>query len=308
MTDWQAIAVRFGLYIDLMLLLGVPLFGLCAFRIHERASLARSRLGTLLAATGVLGVALSLVGMAVMARSMSGAEDFVSIERHVYAMVVLHTNVGLAWLVRVGALVAAVCAAVWLRPWPTLWLSAIAIPGAVALSSLAWAGHGAMDDGAKGTLHLTADVLHLLAAAAWVGALAAFVLLSARTRSVDPDRMALLGRVLDGFAGMGTVIVATLVITGAINYGLINGWGLRALTSTLYGVLLILKLLLFALMLGLAAIHRYLLGPRLQMARREGRGPGVVTALRKSLVIEFAAATVILILVAWLGTLSPGTA
>jgi putative copper resistance protein D len=288
-----------------MLLFGVPLFGLCALRRHERASFAGSRTGGLLAATGMLGVALSLLGMAAMARSMSGAEDYASMERHIYEMIMLHTNVGLAWLVRMAALVAAICAALWLKRWPTLWLSTIASSGAVALSSLAWAGHGAMDDGAKGYVHLLADILHLLAAAAWVGSLAIFVRMSAHARSVDSDQVQLLSRVLNGFASMGTVIVATLLITGAMNYWLINGAALQTLTSTLYGTLLSWKLLVFVLMLGMAAANRYLHSPRLNMARRNGGVPRAAAALQRSLTAEFAAATVILFLVAWLGTLSP---
>jgi putative copper resistance protein D len=305
MGDWQAIAVRFGLYLDLMLLFGVPLFGLYALRHHERALFAGRRLGRLLAATGGLGVALSLLGMAVMVRSMSGAEDYASIERHVYVMVVMHTDAGLAWLVRMAALAVAICAAAGRRARPTLWLSVIAATGAVALSSLAWAGHGAMDDGAKGYFHLSNDVLHLIAAAAWVGAVATFVLLSERTRLAAADQVELLSRVLNGFASMGTLIVLTLGITGVINYGLINGWALRDLTSTAYGVLLLVKLSLFVLMLGLAAANRYLLGPRLEVALRNGPVAGAATALRRSLIVEFAVATTIVMLVAWLGTLSP---
>jgi len=305
MGDWQAIAVRFGLYLDLMLLFGVPLFGLYALRHHERALFAGRHLGRLLAATGVLGVVLSLLGMAVMARSMSGAEDYASIERHVYVMVVMHTDAGLAWLVRMAALAVAICAAAGRRARPTLWLSVIAATGAVALSSLAWAGHGAMDDGAKGYFHLSNDVLHLIAAAAWVGAVATFVLLSERTRLAAADQVELLSRVLNGFASMGTLIVLTLGITGVINYGLINGWALRDLTSTAYGVLLLVKLSLFVLMLGLAAANRYLLGPRLEVALRNGPVAGAATALRRSLIVEFSVATTIVMLVAWLGTLSP---
>jgi putative copper resistance protein D len=305
MGDWQAIAVRFGLYLDLMLLFGVPLFGLYALRHHERALFAGRHLGRLLAATGVLGVVLSLLGMAVMARSMSGAEDYASIERHVYEMVVMHTDAGLAWLVRIAALAVAICAAAGLRALPTLWLSVIAATGAVALSSLAWAGHGAMDDGAKGYFHLSNDILHLIAAASWVGAVATFVLLSKRTRLAAADQVELLSRVLKGFASMGTLIVLTLGITGVINYGLINGWTLRDLTSTTYGVLLLVKLSLFVLMLGLAAANRYLLGPRLEVALRNGPVAGAATALRRSLIVEFAVATTIVMLVAWLGTLSP---
>ncbi|SCK20457.1 putative copper resistance protein D [Variovorax sp. HW608] len=306
--DWQAIAVRFGLYLDLMLLFGVPLFGLYAFRRHERALFARRPLGGLLAATGIFGVALSVLGMAVMAKSMSGAEDYASVERHVYEMVVMQTDVGISWLVRMGALALAICAAVFLGRWPTFRLSAIAVPGAVALASLAWTGHGAMDDGAKGLLHLSADILHLLAGAAWVGALVMFVLLSVRASFAAADRAELLSRMLGAFANIGTVIVVTLVITGASNYWLISEGALRALVSTDYGVLMLVKLSLFVLMLGLAAAHRYLLSPRLVGALRHGSASEALAALRRSLAVEFTAATGILMLVAWLGTLSPSVA
>jgi putative copper resistance protein D len=162
-----------------------------------------------------------------------------------------------------------------------------------------------MDDGARGVLHLSADILHLVAAAAWVGALAMFVLLAARARPDSPDRIKLLGSALHGFATMGVLIVATLVITGAINHWLISGLAFGALISTPYGVLLMCKLLGFALMLGMAATNRYLLGPGLEMALRNGDASRAMTALRRSLTIEFAAASVVLFLVAWLGTLSP---
>ena len=303
--EWQTISVRIGLYLSLMLLFGAPFFGLVALRPHERVSLTRGRMGGVLASTGLLGGVLSLFGMVVMARSMSGAEEYASIERHVYEMLLLHTNVGLAWLVRMGALAAVVWAALYLARWPTLWLTITAACGGVALSSLAWSGHGAMDEGARGLLHLSADILHLLAAAAWLGSIAMFILLSACTRVDDANRIELLSRALNGFAMMGTLIVVTLAITGIINYWLINGWTFQALTSTLYGTLFICKFLAFLLMLGVAGANRYLLSPRLEVARLRGDAADAVKALQKSLTVELVAATAILILIAWLGILSP---
>jgi putative copper resistance protein D len=62
------------------------------------------------------------------------------------------------------------------------------------------------------------------------------------------------------------------------------------------------KLLLFAAMLGLAALNRFHLTPALALA---GDQPPSFATLRLSLTIEAGAATAILALVAWLGTLEP---
>ena len=58
-----------------------------------------------------------------------------------------------------------------------------AIAAAVALASLAWSGHGAASEGFRGTVHLVADIVHLLAAGVWVGPLFALGLLLFRCAS-----------------------------------------------------------------------------------------------------------------------------
>ena len=63
--------------------------------------------------------------------------------------------------------------------------------------------------------------------------------------------------------------------------------------------------LLFAGMLGLAALNRYRLTPALAQAIEEEDAPRAQALLRASLVVEGGLAIVILGLVAWLGTLSP---
>lgn len=309
MSAWLTIAVRFGLYLDLMLLFGISLFGLCAFRREELRFIVNSRMGGLMAGLAGLGLVLSFVALAVMAKAMSGADDFTAIGQHVYAMVLMQTDVGIAWLVRMVALVLAIAATTLCARSPTIALSLIAAMAISALASLAWAGHGAMDAGPRGAVHLSADIVHLAAAALWVGALAVFMLLATATSNLAAERhIRLLGKALNGFATMGTVIVATLIATGLANYWLINGSSLDGLTTATYGLLLIAKLFLFVLMLGLAAANRFHLSPRLEASIRIGNVTDATAALRRSLLFEFSAAVAILALVAWLGTLSPSGA
>jgi len=104
---------------------------------------------------------------------------------------------------------------------------------------------------------------------------------------------------------MGTVIVGSLLITGALNYWLIVGPTVTGLFSTPYGQLLIAKLVLFGMMLALAAANRYRLSPILERAHVFGEHQEAVEALRRSLFFETACACLILALVAWLGTLGP---
>ncbi|MNI91990.1 Copper resistance protein D [compost metagenome] len=72
-----------------------------------------------------------------------------------------------------------------------------------------------------------------------------------------------------------------------------------------YGVLLCLKILLFAAMLVLATMNRFHLSPLLARSIQSGEYTGAVNALRRSMALEFSVAIIIVCLVAWLGTLSP---
>src|SRR5438105_9420541 len=50
------------------------------------------------------------------------------------------------------------------------------------LAAIAWTGHAGSTLGAMGNLHLTADALHLIAAATWIGGLVPLALLLAVVR------------------------------------------------------------------------------------------------------------------------------
>lgn len=301
MSDSINVALRFALYLDLMLLFGLAAFGLYSLRGKERMSGAVLPFAPLLVSTAVLGGLLSLAAMACMAWAMSGVSEWTELRPHV-EMMVAETDVGLTWTVRMAALLLAGVAATLSHRWPTASLGLVALGGAVALATLAWAGHGAMDEGARRNWHFITDFLHLWAAGGWVGALAAFALLLRQAE----NRLAVLARMLTGFESAGTVFVVVISVTGVINYLFIVGPRVDGMLQSTYGQLLALKLILFMAMLVFAALNRFQLSPLLEQARRTGEHHVAVNALRRSMVLEFCVVVIILGLVAWLGTLSPG--
>ncbi len=188
---------------------------------------------------------------------------------------------------------------------PSRWKrSAAAALAAALVGSLAWAGHGAAGSGIAGAAHLTSDVLHLVAAAAWVGALVPLAIFLGITNARDEPSRAIARGVVLRFSTLGTISVCTLVATGILNSWMLVG-SLNALLATGYGRLLLLKIALFIAMLATAAINRLLLTPRLLRAD--------VTAAQTSLrqltnnsVIEAGFGAAILVIVGVLGTLPPG--
>ncbi|AXV83667.1 copper homeostasis membrane protein CopD [Ralstonia solanacearum] len=306
--DGLSVALRFALYLDLMLVFGVALFGLRALRPEDRAAAIARRYVRVIVVSVAAGIVLSLWSILVMAKAMTGAAEYAELTRHVFGMILTATAFGLAWTARMAALAACLSAVAVLRRRPTARFAVLAALGATALATLTWSGHGAMDDGARGVLHAASDIAHLLAAGAWVGALVAFVLLSSARQMSAPGAVAMLSRASNGFAGLGTVIVATLAVTGVANYLFIVGPTVDGLITTAYGGLLLAKLALVALMLGLAAANRFRLSPRLAAAVRSADEAGAVRALRASLVTEACLGVLILGLVAWLGGLSPAGA
>lgn len=305
MGDSLTIAVRFALYLDLMMLFGLALFGLYGLRGKERASGTVLRFESLLYGTSILGIALSLVALGLLAKSMSGVSGFMELHHHFFQMILTGTHVGLSWLVRIAALFIAIVGISQYRRSATVSLWVVTASAAIALASLAWTGHGAMGEGSRGYWQLISDVFHLLAAGAWLGALAAFALLL-RCKSLKGEHEArILARVLTGFESVGAVIVIVIGLTGAINYLFIVGPRIDGVVLSTYGALLFLKILLFGVMIALATLNRFHLSPLLERSVRNGEYSVAVNALRRSLVFELSMAIVIIALVAWLGTLSP---
>jgi putative copper resistance protein D len=104
-----------------------------------------------------IGIGLSVIGMTVLAKAMSGAQTYAELSTHIFEMLITGTHMGLAWCIRILAL--ALCILIALVKFnPTFRFVAMSASSGVALATLAWAGHGAMDDGMRGYVHLASDI------------------------------------------------------------------------------------------------------------------------------------------------------
>ncbi|MBE7220421.1 MAG: copper homeostasis membrane protein CopD [Caulobacteraceae bacterium] len=257
---------------------------------------------------GALALA-SLAGLLAQTAILAGSPA-AALQAPALVAVMTTMDIGPSTLVRVVAAFAALAAAAALAPGRRLWAMSAAL-GLVACASLAWMGHGASGEGWTGAVHLIADIAHVLAAAAWIGALATLLEL-ARRSAHDRETARALQAGLARFSGVGSGVVATLLVTGVVNGVSIVGWrNLSGLWTSAYGRLLCMKLVLFAGMVALAAANRFRLAPALAAAL-DGRPPptnSVATRdLRRSLASETAMGLAVLAVVAWLGTLAPPTA
>lgn len=304
MSDWASIALRFGLYMDLMLLFGLALFGLYSLKGRERVSGAVLPFRSIVAGTTALGVMVSVASMVTMASAMSGESNFAELRPHI-EMMVFETDVGLAWVVRIIVLIVGGLAALLNQRASGISLLIAAIAGGIALASLAWNGHGAMDEGSRRFWHFATDILHLLAAGAWLGALVAFAWLTRLDTLKTEERIRLLARAVTQFESVGALIVVVITVTGVVNYIFIVGPKIDDVVLTTYGTLVIFKVALFTGMLVLAALNRFRHGPLLERSLRKGEYRMAANALRRSVLVELSAAILIVGLVAWLGTLSP---
>ena len=172
------------------------------------------------------------------------------------------------------------------------------------LGALAAAGHGAEGMGFERNIHLTADVLHLNAAALWLGALVPLALLLASLRRFHDDGWVTTAAAAAGrFSSLGILAVGILLVTGSINAAFLSG--AHNLMDTAYGRLLLLKLVLVAAMVCLAAVNRQYLLPRLSEGVETDQGARRVQQLVRSTLVEIAFGLAIICIVGVLGIMVP---
>lgn len=308
MFDLSAYAVRFLEYLVLMVLFGVPLLGWYGSR--------RSALADALAGWPLMGV---LLVSATVGLVLTGAEvvfktagimgmPVADVDRGSLGWYLLETSAGRAAIARGALLLALMFVLGWHRRRgqvePAFPLAATLAGG--ALASLAWNGHAAAGEGVAGAVRLAAGLVHLLAAGGWIAAVLMFLGMLLRGKEASGSgRLRSTHDFLHGFSTLGTIFVAALVVSGIAHYGDLTAWSLSALFQSTYGKLLLFKLALFAGMLGLGALHRWTLVPRLGRALTSGDPAQEVRALRQSVTAEAALAILILVVVSVLGTLSP---
>lgn len=213
----------------------------------------------------------------------------------------LHTRFGQVLIVRL-LLIAGASILFARKSSGSAWTAGVVF-SAVAVATLAWSGHAEHGVVPGAGLHLLGDVLHLIAAGVWVGALAwLLVLLSPFAQA--PQRE--IGHALAGFSGVGPGVVAMLIITGIINsLYLVGPRNALSLWQETYGLMLLIKLALFAMMFALAGVNRYRLTPRLAMAADGSNTERALGAFKATIAAETALAILVLAAVAFMGAVPP---
>jgi putative copper resistance protein D len=262
--------------------------------------LARLAWGSLVLAvlTGVAALMVQAASMGERPLSALWSDDLV-------ATVLLDTDFGHVWLVRLAlaALLAVALHPPFFSASPAVWRRGVALALAVAyVAALAFAGHAAAGEGTEGVVHEMADVLHLIAAAAWLGALVPLAIVLGAAKDTS-SALAVARTATLRFSTLGVVSVGTVLVTGIVNtFELTGSWA--ALFGTVYGRLLLVKIALFLAMLAIAAVNRMRLTPQL-VAGGAAAGPAL-RQLRVNALTEAVIGALILLIVAMLGTLPPG--
>lgn len=278
------------------------LFGSALFSFYapEATAFLRGGLAKILRLGALIAVPSGLLGLALMAAAMAGGF------REVFALdfakvVFLDTPFGAPVAARLSLLLGLTAFALWPgegAQWRGVGLGL----GAGLLIDQAWLGHAAQGFGLSGAIMLAVYSLHVLAGAAWLGALAPLLLLASRETdqgfSLSPRGFSLSQKIFGRFSRLATPIVLLVLATGAQNLSFRLGWRPSPFWGAEYGVILAVKFLFVALALALAVFNRAIAVPAL------ARGAGG-RALKASLVAEITLALAIVTAAAALGVTPP---
>ncbi|MGH9245560.1 MAG: copper resistance CopC/CopD family protein [Acidimicrobiales bacterium] len=254
---WEVMAavLRLTAYGGVLVAGGVAVFLVLVHDGRDR----RSDLVRTIRLAAVAGGVAVLAGLVVQALVVTGADLALAFTGDVVATV-LRNGVAAATVL---ALVGLVLVVVGSRARPGRRATVITVVGAaVAVASFAAAGHSSTTS--PQLVARTADVVHLLAGAVWFGGLIGLVVTLRRRPAVDD-----VGSTAGIVARFSTLAAVALVAVSAA--GLTLAWSevraTRALTSTTYGWLLVVKATAVAAVVVVAGYNRYRLVPAITQHR-----------------------------------------
>ncbi len=201
-------------------------------------------------------------------------------------------RVGAALLVRLAALAAMAfflvdLAAAAVVGWRRLiaWVVVVVLAGSIVAESDVLEGRLAM-------MTTVTTGVHVLAAATWLGGLVAIIaLLAARDDLEEPERL------IPRFSRVTMVSVPAIAVTGIVDASVVAGSVTTLATST-YGLVLLIKVGLFALMLAVSRRGRYHATKTAFLLRYETttkvREIGVIRSLNTVMATELVLALVVL--------------
>jgi len=219
---------------------------------------------------------------------MAGAGNFGDVLQAL-PIVIESTRFGHLLLLRSLSMLAAACCFGAGYGWTALLFAGLAV------GAQAWLGHGGAMTGNIGTVLLIASVFHLAGGAAWIGSLPALFVMIAK---LPLQSAASLAR---RYSPFGIACVAALTLSAIVQFCVLIG-SAAALFDTLYARVALLKILLLAGLVLLAALNRYRLAPLLDKA-----GAGGKTKLLGSIGLEIALGMTALLAAGFLLHLTPPT-
>ena len=262
-----------------------------------------SRLGRLFAFAIVLGLIVSVLGVLLQGASAAGLSLWSSLKGSVIEGT-LETRFGEVWGAR---------AIVWLllgllllaakmmrrdaigvldgagdsrspgtltRPPPGVILALLALGAGYLAITPALAGHASIESPVA--VFFPSDVLHVAAGSLWVGGIASLLLaLPGATRQLEGgERSRLLLASLARFSALALGSVVVIAATGVVQ-AYIDVRSFHALLHTIYGALIIVKVVLLASLIGLGWVNRERVIPMLGRIVGDGQSPGGVGALAR---------------------------
>jgi putative copper export protein/mono/diheme cytochrome c family protein len=257
----------------------------------EDAPLLRRRLLRVARISAVLGLIVGIAWIAVESAVIAGAGS-IAMTLQALPVVALRTQFG-QWLLVRGVLLLVVLFL--LRPWRAGNAVAAAL-AAVALALQPMLGHAGALGGSLGTTLIISEILHLLAAGAWLGGLFPLFI----TLGTLPHNAA--ATACRSFTPVGLSAVLVLGGTATVQVTEFMG-GVPGLFGTGYGRIALVKLGLFAVLLALAAINRLALTGRLA-----GTAPDAARHhMRMSIATEAVLGTLVVLTAGFLASHAPGT-
>jgi putative copper export protein/mono/diheme cytochrome c family protein len=257
----------------------------------EAAARLRRRLLVLAGISAATALLLGVAWLTVESALIADANGF-AMTLHALPVVALRTQFG-QWLMLRLVLLILVVVALGSRRWGVV--GALALAG-MALAEQPLLGHAGAVGGSVGATLIVSEILHLVAAGAWLGALLPLLL------TVDALPTGAAAVACRGFTPVGLAAVVALAATAALQVSELMG-GVPGLFGTGYGRTALVKLALFLLLLVLAAVNRLALTDRLADA-------GAVAArraMRLSIAIETILGIAVVVTAAFLASHTPGT-
>jgi copper transport protein len=299
------IAGRWLLYLAIATLLGGPLFVLAVWQpAFQTANTDKAKFPAPWKTLAAIALMLLVMGNVIALLTQAGqasSADIAAPWSIVTTNVLFNTRFGALWIARLA--LAFVLAALLVQTSSTRerWI-AVAVGVLLALT-ISLGSHAAAE--AQPLLPVVADTVHVLAASVWVGGLTHFVAGLWAARELEPKfRTRLTALLIPRFSALALVSVGTLILTGLYSSILrLGSW--EALNNTIYGRVLIIKLIVALPMLAMGAVNLFGITPAMKQAAAAKGNDSLVSRFRNLITSEITLGITLLLSVGLLTSLPP---